>query len=662
MNPFRQTIVASPWETTPGDVPEIHGSVFNHCLLGIEHVRRNHRSAALLIHGEAGSGKTHLLSRLRARLAPQAPSATNRHECLYVWVRLQTSPRMIWRTLRRTLVDDWFRPAAGAHSQFERILFHRLAEIRPAEGDLERWYEYMLDKHPEGLAELMEEIAVNLDLDRNTALAFSHIAFGRHLRDLRAWLAGMSLPQAALERMDLAADDGSDEELEERSRQVVLMLCHLAGNGLPIVLSFDQVEALQMAPGDRDALFSYGQLISSLHDSTTNVLLVSCVQSAFYTEFKDHARAADYDRMISLGAYSLDPLNRAQAEHLITKRLADAANAVFPTPRPFACWPLEPREFEGLFPNGISPRKLLSLCAERFESRIAGAAADQMNAPVLDVASAPSHSAAVATFLEEKWQATFEQKLAVNSAEQTKEILEHGLPLLVKLITPAAKFARDELLPDVALILESSKGRTGLTVCTQSNMNSLSALLKRLKKQLSLQRLQRLVLVRDARVPLSPSARKTHQLLAELEQQPGVVINHPSAEALAALDALRSLLSDAKSGDLTCQGEGVEAQTVGQWLQLHLTRGLSDMVDLVLGDSTANVNSTDARDVEALNELLEKNPMLPLQQAAQALRRPVEDVTAIVQRHAAHFSLLGQPPYLLFRPVEATESSSAGSH
>ena len=92
MNPFRETIVASPWEPTPGDVPAIHGKVFDQCLSAIEHVRTGHRSAGLLIHGEAGSGKTHLLGRLRARLAPQAPAATFRNECLYVWVRLQTSP------------------------------------------------------------------------------------------------------------------------------------------------------------------------------------------------------------------------------------------------------------------------------------------------------------------------------------------------------------------------------------------------------------------------------------------------------------------------------------------------------------------------------------------------------------------------------------------
>ena len=68
MNPFRETIVASPWDAARVDVPSIHGAVFESCMAGIEQVQESRRSAGLVIHGEAGSGKTHLLGRLRSRL------------------------------------------------------------------------------------------------------------------------------------------------------------------------------------------------------------------------------------------------------------------------------------------------------------------------------------------------------------------------------------------------------------------------------------------------------------------------------------------------------------------------------------------------------------------------------------------------------------------
>jgi hypothetical protein len=595
MNPFRDTIVTNPWEATRVDVPAIHSRVFEECLRGVDHVRRSRRSAALLIHGEAGSGKTHLLSRLRSRLTPQTPAATDREECLYVWVRLQTSPRMIWRTLRRTLVDDWFRPIDGCRSQFDRILFHRLAGIRTAEGDLEPWYEYLLQEAPEGLRQLMGQIADQLDLDRNTAVAFEHIAFGRHRRDLRAWLSGASLPEPALQRMDLAQDEGTDEEREDQSRQVVLMLCRLAGNGLPIVLCFDQVEALQTTPGDRQALFAFGQLASTLHDGATNVLMVSCVQSSFATELKDQVRQADYDRMTSLGAYSLDPLSRAQAEHLIAARLAADGSGSPPARRP-ACWPLDLAEFDDLFGKGfVSPRKLLSLCAARFELR---------TQPESDTPprNAPSRGEAFDSFLADAWATRVARKLEENVPERTEETIRHGLPLLVPLIAPGARLVHDELLPDVSPVFEAPAGRVGLSLCTQPNMTSLAARLKRLKGQLAQQRLQRLVLVRESRVPVSPGAKAARQYLEELEQQ-GAVSVSPALEVLAALDVLRELLSDAKSGDLDCQGEAVSPQMVEDWLIAHLSDGLRDFADDVFGTRSpgGNLMPADSRDFAALN-------------------------------------------------------------
>ena len=581
MNPFRDAIVASPWESTQVDVVAIHRQAFDECLRGIDLVRKNQRSAALLIHGEAGSGKTHLLSRLRARLAPQAPSATDRQESLYVWVRLQTSPRMIWRTLRRTLVDDWFRPVVNGRSQFERILFHRLAEIRTAEGDLELWYDYMLDEQQAGLAELMEQIAASLDLDRNTAVAFNHIAFRRHLRDLRAWLAGTSLPQAALERLDLTQDAGDDVEREDESRQIVLMLCRLAGNGLPVVLSFDQVEALPTVPGDREALFVFGQLVSTLHDGTTNVLVVSCVQSAFQTELKSYVREADYHRMTSLGSLSLDPLNRSEAEQLIAAR-RDRAGGAAPSDasRP-ACWPLEAGELDELLALGsVSPRKLLTLCAERFEIRARRDADDE--AGPADRRAPPTAVEAVPDFLQDAWTAGIEQKRKANSPDRTEDIVRHALPMLVELVEPAAKLVRDEPLKDVPLVFEQAGRRLGLATCTQANMTSRAALLKRLKQQLALGRLARLVVVCDDRVPFTESARAARQYLVELEEQQAVAV-FPSVEVLATLDALREIISDAKSGDLTCHGEAVSPVTVREWLKEHLPGVLLDFVDEVLG-------------------------------------------------------------------------------
>lgn len=658
INPFRETIVANPWKEAQRDVTAIHGEVFQQCLHGIEAVRSSGSSKSLLIHGEAGSGKTHLLGRLRQRLVPQLPSATDREENLFIWVRLQTSPRMIWRTMRRTLVDDWFRKGFGGHHQFQRILFHRLAEYRPAEWDLEPWYEYMLDEQPAGLIECLDRIADDLELDRNTALAFQHIAFKRHLRDLQAWLAGNSLPEAALKRMEFSQDEGTDEEREDEARRVVLMLCRLAGSGLPIVMGFDQVEALQLRPGDKEALFAFGQLVSTLHDQASNLLIISCVQSAFATEFREHIRGADYDRMTELGTFSLDPLTREQAEMLLASRLEGVESG--PPP-----WPFSSEELDALVaPGTLTPRRLLSRAAEKFDDlklgRIresGGSTGPAETAPKAEPIEPAEQSE---SFLSNEWESVFDSKLSENTPEQTEEIVRQAFPLLTQIVAPERELVRhDEVLQralaDVQLIFDDgSQNRSGVSICTQSNMTSLAATFRRLLTQFSEDKLKNLAIIRDSRVPISAGAKKTHEQLAKLQAR-GVRLIYPTKEALAALDALRGLLSDAKSGDLAFGDQVVTPETVEAWLRAHLMPSLQSLVDDVFredGDA-AVAGHSDAEDIEVLSALLSSDRVVTLDQATRALRKSPDEVSHFIERHPGHFRLLGDPPTVVFEAVEA---------
>lgn len=570
MNPFRDTIVADPWRT-PVDVPEIHAEVFQDCVRALEQVRQRGGSGGLLIHGAAGSGKTHLLSRLRNHLTLQAPTATDRQESLFVWVRLQTSPRMIWRHVRRSLVEDWFRPVRGQRIQFERVLFHRLAALRVAEGDLEPWFDFMREEHPQELEALLERVADAQNLDRNTTLAFKHLAFDRYRRDLRAWLAGDSLPEETLARLELTQEEGTDAEREDEARRVVIMLCRLAGETLPMLLSFDQVEALQATPDDREGLFAFGQLIGALHDETNNLLLVSCVQSSFADDLMQRLRGADYDRLTSLGKRSLAMLTRPQAERLIAARLTGVSDTIRLPARRDPLWPLESGDWDQLAGLGeLTPRRLLATCAERYE-------AWSQSAP----ASAPP-PLSFAAWLQQVWTARLRECQASNHPHISEEILRHALPLLAHWMFPEVRLEQDDLLPDVALVFTTPRERRGLSFCMQSNMNSLTAHLKRLLSQHAPQRLQRLILLRDKRLSISPTAKKARSLLEELERLQAIML-HPTADLLAELDAVRRLWSDASSGDLDYEGQTVSAQELGRELPALFSAELRDFAQRLWG-------------------------------------------------------------------------------
>lgn len=94
-NPFRSSIVSDPWKSLEADVPTIHQKAFIRCCEAIARMRAKHETTGVLVHGEAGSGKTHLLARLHAHIAQEAkddgPGALE--EAIFISAQLQTSAK-----------------------------------------------------------------------------------------------------------------------------------------------------------------------------------------------------------------------------------------------------------------------------------------------------------------------------------------------------------------------------------------------------------------------------------------------------------------------------------------------------------------------------------------------------------------------------------------
>ena len=138
-NPFRNSIVTNPWQPPETDILTIHQSAFARCCNAIADVRQHHSTASVLIHGEAGSGKTHLLARFRSYLAREAEAdgPGGLEEAVFIAVRMQTGPQMIWRHLRLQLANDLLR--GESEFQLERLLLHRLSAAGFVAGDARTW-------------------------------------------------------------------------------------------------------------------------------------------------------------------------------------------------------------------------------------------------------------------------------------------------------------------------------------------------------------------------------------------------------------------------------------------------------------------------------------------------------------------------------------------
>ena len=108
-NPFLQQVIADPWDRADSDTLSINQKPFEQCVGLIDDVRAAGRSTSLLMHGEAGCGKTHLMSRLRTLVG-------SRDDARFFAVRLETVASRIWRHIRRSLVTDLLRPDVASGS------------------------------------------------------------------------------------------------------------------------------------------------------------------------------------------------------------------------------------------------------------------------------------------------------------------------------------------------------------------------------------------------------------------------------------------------------------------------------------------------------------------------------------------------------------------
>ncbi len=632
LNPFRDTIVSDPWRSSATDVPEIHADVFKTCCLALEEVRSKGSSSSVLIHGEAGSGKTHLLARLRLHCKGVEARAVDpiQPETVFVAVRLQTGPQRLWRHLRRSFVEDLLREVDGETSQLERILLRRLGEIRQADAGAAG-----LKKT---LDELFDRLSEELQLSRDLCTVLGHLMVGRHLRDARAWLMGDPLPESALSTLDLASSP-DDDDLEDQAQRVVLDLCRLAGPKIPVVLCFDQIEALLVDPADQTPFAVLGQVIMKLFNETNNLLLISCVQSTFVHHLKlDQPGSVSTPAAARMAVHqtSLSPLRWDDAMRLIRARLsADSGLASLRESRAQTMWPLDEGELkQAVGARGCTPRKILSICAEKFDA----------------VAKNREDRVPVEQFLARTWQERLEESSRSDTSGQVDHILTHGIPLLVHSSAQSWKLQGDRPSRDIDLMLEGPDGKIGISLSNHRDLRSLWPRLKRLPALIKDRRVEKLLLLRDVRLPIGKNAVKVNQLLEELCAQ-GAQFIRPSHEVLAALDALRRLLSDAKAGDLSNQGATVTPETVQEWLARNMPAVLQDLLEEIVAYPGIGGRNKGTELFDRIQELLIEQPVISVQEAATKLEAGAQDIEQNARANCKSVGVLDGPPVVLFRLV-----------
>lgn len=287
------------------------------------------RGIGAVLWGEAGAGKSHLLSRLN-RWAGQSHNA-----CFVYLHNMLPRPEQLPRYVLKSVVSFLTRGMAGPlhHTPLFRVVNAAVFEALRHDGVssptwrvIEASYNRLVNR----LAAQDPTRAVLLDRDvyRVLFLFFRSAHASRPKADdglaplAVRWLSGESLDPEEAMRLGLRGSGGPEDGVEladdQQVKQALVALAQLArSRSQPFLLCFDQVDNL-----GRDRVESLTQFLHDLLDSAGNLIVILCgVQQVLLNYRKEGViHDAAWHR---LAQYTIDllPIGKDEGRHILEARL-----------------------------------------------------------------------------------------------------------------------------------------------------------------------------------------------------------------------------------------------------------------------------------------------------------------------------------------------------
>jgi len=338
-NPFENAFIRTPWDQKFVDVQSINKGASDSVLRKMADVRDSGLSRGVLLLGEPGFGKSHLLARIRTTdLAykviafvepPPSPERVLRHILREAIVRLGTAKDRNLTQLEWLSANFFVKLAAGAIQEGSLAApeFHALAaKWRGSQLNLGDLYG-ALQGHVSDLVN--HAIGEDPDIDANVLQAFFLLLHeSKPLRTLAMrWLRGDVLADEDLTRLGIAhstrhLDAEGGEDQARRTLRQMLKVCRSADKVL--VLCVDQIEEVNDGPAPKGTgIRALAEALSNLIQYEKQLLvLTACLRDRWESFVGEFLNQSQVDR-VAQTTITLKPLVYEQAVELIQCRLDD---------------------------------------------------------------------------------------------------------------------------------------------------------------------------------------------------------------------------------------------------------------------------------------------------------------------------------------------------
>lgn len=561
-NPFERSV----WEGSASfegdlDVPSLNEHVLSEVRSRVRAVATDRASRCLLLLGQPGIGKSHVLARLSSEL---------REEVFPVVVRDYSRPGALYRTLFRQIMWGLLRtPSKRRESLLRDLVISASAEVRKvpslasefqAHFDTSSrppdWRRGFIETCTRGLevaaAEALgggERVPFHSPTAARVLFSYSVLTLKRHVK---RWLLGEDLSEEDLGTLGVrrSLDD------EEGAREALATLSLVGVLTRPLLLCLDQTEQLESSP-EESGIEAMARVISALRELPGILVVFSCLKDKWNLGYARELPSSYRDR-IHGGGNDLVELRGPRPEEgveLVRRRLGGSLG-------PFRKKNLG----EFLDRYRPSPRVLLQECARQYGAWLRGGEKGKIRIPLggeepttpdagppLPVVARPAPVDPGTEFSRVLVRTEAPEALDPTSLEGVWATLltDLGLEARGKALTQVRPGPKSR----VQLLVAAGGQRVGLVFDALVNGRSFASQLKSLHDDLGAGRLDRLVYWRQQ--PPKPSWKKGCQLWADLEQDSRVLVHRPAAETLRRLQAFRALCAD-------LQGEGRSHREVGR--------------------------------------------------------------------------------------------------